>query len=68
MIKRYNLENSYILILQCTSPFRKKNDLKKILTIYQKQKANAIISVEKNTFPHPLKVLKKKKTIFISIF
>tara|TARA_B100000035_G_C20829019_1_gene477809 strand:+ start:61 stop:753 length:693 start_codon:yes stop_codon:yes gene_type:complete len=60
MIKKHKLENCYILILQCTSPFRKKSDLKKILSIFQKDKANAVISVEKNTFPHPLKVLKKK--------
>ena len=68
LIKKKRLENDYILLLQCTSPLRKKIDFYKLIKKFKLTKSNAILSVVKNNFAHPFKSLKKKKNRFIEPF
>ena len=62
LIKKYNLsDKNYILILQATSPLRKKKDVEKIIRIAKKYNLNTLHSV--NIYPKKNKIFGKKKFI-----
>lgn len=60
VIKELNIQDSYILLLQTTSPLRTLDDLENMFKIFEayNEKADAIVSLTEYDDPHPNKIQK----------